>query len=179
VGNIGKASHDITVDTGLPSISINSVTSDNVINAAEKGQDLTLSGSTSHIEPGNTVVVAFAGKSYSVVVDAKGNWTLYVPSSALASLKEGSAQVQVSVHNDSGNSAQASHEFMVDSLAPMLQLDPISTNNVVNGQESQQALTLTGSTSAEAGQTVNVTCRRRQSGHRECCGASVHDDSRE
>uniref|UniRef100_UPI001F4D4223 Ig-like domain-containing protein n=1 Tax=Rosenbergiella nectarea TaxID=988801 RepID=UPI001F4D4223 len=162
VGNVGKASHDITVDTGLPSISINSVTSDNVINAAEKGQDLTLSGSTSHIEPGNTVVIAFAGKSYSVVVDAKGNWTLYVPSSALADLKEGSAQVQVSVHNTSGNSAQASHEFMVDSLAPMLQLDPISTNNVVNAQEAQQPLTLTGSTSAEAGQTVNVTFNNKQ-----------------
>nr|WP_241602887.1 Ig-like domain-containing protein [Rosenbergiella nectarea] len=157
VGNVGKASHDITVDTKLPSISINSVTSDNVINAAEKGQVLTLSGSTSHIEPGNTVKVSFAGKSYTVVVDAKGNWTLYVPSSALADLKEGSAQVQVSVHNNSGNSVQASHEFMVDSIAPILQLDPISTNNVVNAQEAQQPLTLTGSTSAEAGQTVNVT----------------------
>ncbi|MCL9666973.1 Ig-like domain-containing protein [Rosenbergiella epipactidis] len=162
VGNIGKASHDITVDTGLPSITINSVTSDNVINAAEKGQDLTLSGSTSHIEPGNTVVIAFAGKSYSVVVDAKGNWTLYVPSSALADLKEGSAQVQVSVHNDSGNSAQASHDFIVDSAAPMLQLDPVSTNNVLNAQEAQQPLTLTGTTSAQAGQTVTVTFNNKQ-----------------
>ncbi|PIJ45787.1 Ig-like domain-containing protein, partial [Tatumella sp. OPLPL6] len=162
VGNVGKASHDITVDTGLPSITINSVTSDNVINAAEKGQDLTLSGSTSHIEPGNTVVIAFAGKSYSVVVDAKGNWTLYVPSSALADLKEGSAQVQVSVHNDSGNSAQASHDYIVDSATPMLQLDPISTNNVLNAQEAQQPLTLTGTTSAQAGQTVNVTFNSKQ-----------------
>ncbi|KMV70042.1 hypothetical protein AI29_09640, partial [bacteria symbiont BFo2 of Frankliniella occidentalis] len=162
VGNVGNASRDITVDTGLPSITINSVTSDNVINAAEKGQDLTLSGSTSHIEPGNTVTIAFAGKSYSVVVDAKGNWTLYVPSSALADLKEGSAQVQVSAHNDSGNSAQASHDFIVDSAAPMLQLDPISTNNVMNAQDAQQPLTLTGSTSAEAGQTVNVTFNNKQ-----------------
>lgn len=49
-------------------ISINTVSGDDVINAAEKGADLTLSGSTSGVEPGQTVSVTLAGKTYTATV---------------------------------------------------------------------------------------------------------------
>lgn len=44
--------HPLTVDLTTVAVSINSITSDDVINAAEKGAALTLSGSTSGVEAG-------------------------------------------------------------------------------------------------------------------------------
>ncbi|WP_417652779.1 Ig-like domain-containing protein, partial [Escherichia coli] len=71
-GNPVSVSHPFTVDLTAVAISINTVASDDVINAAEKGADLTLSGSTSGIESGQTVTVTFGGKTYTASVAANG-----------------------------------------------------------------------------------------------------------
>ena len=73
-------SHDVTVDLTAVAISIDTIAADDVINAAEKGADLVLSGSTSNVEENQTVTVTFGGKSYTATVDADGNWTATVPS---------------------------------------------------------------------------------------------------
>ncbi|MRG43451.1 hypothetical protein, partial [Klebsiella oxytoca] len=74
--NIGTV---VDVDLAPVAISINSVTDDNVLNAAEKGQDLVLSGSSSNVEAGQTVTIIFAGKTWTTMVDANGDWTCTVP----------------------------------------------------------------------------------------------------
>ncbi|STI13819.1 adhesin for cattle intestine colonization [Escherichia coli] len=61
-GNPVTITHPVTVDLAAVAISINTVSGDDVINAAEKGADLTLSGSTSGVEAGQTVTVTFGGK---------------------------------------------------------------------------------------------------------------------
>ncbi len=61
-GNPVGVSHPFTVDLTAVAISISTVASDDVINAAEKGTNLTLSGSTSGIESGQTVTVTLAVK---------------------------------------------------------------------------------------------------------------------
>ncbi|MGS0066312.1 Ig-like domain-containing protein, partial [Escherichia coli] len=71
-GNPVSVSHPFTVHLTAVAISINTVASDDVINAAEKGTDLTLSGSTSGIESGQTVTVTFGGKTYTASVAANG-----------------------------------------------------------------------------------------------------------
>jgi len=152
--NIGTV---VDVDLATVAISINSVTDDNVLNAAEKGQDLVLSGSSSNVEAGQTVTITFAGKTYTTTVDADGNWTATVPSADLAGLKEGDASVQVSVTNVNGNAASAAQEYSVDTTAPAVTINTISTDNMLNAAEAAQDLTLSGTSTAEAGQTVTVT----------------------
>ncbi|MCX3159541.1 Ig-like domain-containing protein, partial [Citrobacter freundii] len=39
-GNTGSGTHNVTVDTGLPSVGFDTLSGDNVLNAVEKGQDL-------------------------------------------------------------------------------------------------------------------------------------------
>ncbi|WP_162882800.1 hypothetical protein, partial [Serratia marcescens] len=73
-------SHDVTVDLAAVAISIDAIATDDVINAAEKGADLVLSGSTTNVEENQTVTITFGGKSYTATVDADGNWTATVPS---------------------------------------------------------------------------------------------------
>ncbi|EOX3825009.1 Ig-like domain-containing protein [Enterobacter quasiroggenkampii] len=156
-GNPVTISHDVTVDLAAVAISINAIATDDVINAAEKGADLVLSGSTSNVEENQTVTVTFGGKTYTAKVDADGNWTATVPSADLAGLKDGDASVQVSVTNAHGNSASAGREYSVDATAPTVTIDTVAGDNVINGSEAAAGVAISGTTTAEAGQTVTVT----------------------
>uniref|UniRef100_UPI0038733573 Ig-like domain-containing protein n=1 Tax=Enterobacter asburiae TaxID=61645 RepID=UPI0038733573 len=156
-GNPVSISHDVKVDLAAVAISIDPIASDDVINAAEKGADLVLSGSTSNVEENQTVTITFGGKPYTATVDASGNWTATVPSADLGSLKDGDASVQVSVTNVNGNSASAGREYSVDATAPTVSIEIVSDNNIINAAEAQQDLVIDGVTNAEAGQTVTVT----------------------
>ena len=156
-GNPVSISHDVKVDLATVAISINPIASDDVINAAEKGADLVLSGSTTNVEENQTVTITFGGKSYTATVDADGNWTATVPSADVGSLKDGDASVQVSVTNVNGNSASAGREYSVDATAPRVSIEIVSDNNIINAAEAQQDLVVNGVTNAEAGQTVTVT----------------------
>ncbi|KLR46927.1 Ig-like domain-containing protein, partial [Enterobacter ludwigii] len=131
-GNPMTISHDVTVDLATVAISINAIATDDVINAAEKGTDLVLSGATTNVEAGQTVTLAMGGKIYTTTVDASGNWTYTVPSADLAGLKEGDASVQVSVTNVNGNSASAGREYSVDTTAPSVTINTLAADDILN-----------------------------------------------
>ncbi|HGT3975298.1 TPA: Ig-like domain-containing protein [Escherichia coli] len=156
-GNPVSVSHPFTVDLTAVAISINTVASDDVINAAEKGTDLTLSGSTSGIESGQTVTVTFGGKTYTASVAANGSWSVTVPAADLAALPDGAANVQASVSSASGNSASATHAYSVDASAPTLTINTIASDDILNATEAGSPLTISGTSTAETGQTVTVT----------------------
>ena len=156
-GNPVSISHDVTVDLAAVAISIDAIATDDVINAAEKGADLVLSGSTSNVEENQIVTITFGGRSYTAKVDADGNWTASVPSSDLAGLKDGDASVQVSITNAHGNSASAGREYSVDATAPTVTIDTVAGDNVINGSEAAAGVAISGTTTAEVGQTVTVT----------------------
>ncbi|EOT8307950.1 Ig-like domain-containing protein [Escherichia coli] len=156
-GNPVSVSHPFTVDLTAVAISINTVASDDVINAAEKGTDLTLSGSTSGIESGQTVTVTFGGKTYTASVAANGSWSVTVPAADLATLPDGAANVQASVSSASGNSASATHAYSVDASAPTLTINTIASDDILNAAEAGNPLTISGTSTAETGQTVTVT----------------------
>ncbi|MED5728734.1 Ig-like domain-containing protein, partial [Enterobacter hormaechei] len=90
-GNPVTINHDVTVDLANVSISIDAIASDDVINAAERGADLVLSGTTSNVEETQIVTIPFGGKNYTATVDAEGKWTATVPSADLTGLKDGDA----------------------------------------------------------------------------------------
>ncbi|MCV4859862.1 Ig-like domain-containing protein, partial [Escherichia coli] len=68
-GNSGSATHQVTVNTGLPSITFNAISGDNVLNADEKGQPLTISGSSTGLATGAQVTVTLNGHNYSATTD--------------------------------------------------------------------------------------------------------------
>ena len=70
------------------------------------------------VEAGQTITVIFGGKSYTTTVAAGGTWGLTIPVADLATLPDGAANVQASVSNVAGNSAQATHAYSVDATAP-------------------------------------------------------------
>ncbi|WP_139154876.1 Ig-like domain-containing protein, partial [Enterobacter hormaechei] len=82
-GNTGSGTHNVTVDTGLPSVSFNAISDDNVLNAVEKGQDLSVSGTSANLAEGTLVTVTLNGKNYTATTAADGTWSLTVPAADL------------------------------------------------------------------------------------------------
>ncbi len=156
-GTTTSITHPVTVDLATVAITINTLSTDDVINAAEKGSDLQLSGTTSDVEAGQTITVIFGGKSYTTTVAADNTWGLTIPAADVATLPDGAANVQASVSNVAGNSAQATHAYSVDATAPSVTINTIATDDILNAAEAGSALTISGTSTAEAGQTVTVT----------------------
>ncbi len=156
-GTQTSITHPLTVDLTTVAISINAITPDDVINAAEKGAALTLSGSTSGVEAGQTVTITFGGKTYTTTVAANGSWSTTVPAADMATLRDGDASAQVRVTNVNGNSATATHEYSVDSAAPTVTINTIASDNIINASEAAAGVTVSGTSTAETGQTLTVT----------------------
>ncbi|MFO6298552.1 Ig-like domain-containing protein [Rahnella selenatireducens] len=156
-GNSVTISNNVTVDLSSVAISVDTIAADNIINAAEKAADLTLTGTTQNVEAGQNVTVNFAGGTYSATVQADGSWSVTVPAADLRTLKEGDTTVSVSVTNVAGNSASAAQDATVDTLAPTITMNTIAGDNVLNSAEAGADVVLSGTSTAEAGQTVTIT----------------------
>ncbi len=70
MGNSVSNTANLLVDTALPTVTINTVAGDNVINAAEVAAGQTLSGRVTNAEAGNTVTVTIGGNSYNATVQS-------------------------------------------------------------------------------------------------------------
>ncbi|AXX59955.1 Ig-like domain-containing protein [Vibrio vulnificus] len=101
-----QASHDIEVDTEAPSIFITTpIAGDDIINAAESDDPLTISGTTTNVENGQTVTVTIDGKEYTTTVTDNA-WSLEVPASAVEALAEGTQTIKADVSDEAGNPAR-------------------------------------------------------------------------
>ncbi|MCV4801934.1 Ig-like domain-containing protein, partial [Escherichia coli] len=116
-GNSDDASRTVTVNLTAPTIGINTIASDDVINATEKGADLQISG-TSNQPSGTTITVTLNGQNYTATTDASGNWSTTVPASAVGALGEASYTVTANVTDSAGNSGSTTHTVNVESLLP-------------------------------------------------------------
>lgn len=72
-GQSVAAEHPIELDLNAVAVTIDTVSGDDLLNAAEKGGDLTLSGQTQGVEAGQTVVVKFADQTFTAQVQQDGS----------------------------------------------------------------------------------------------------------
>uniref|UniRef100_UPI0013005ABC Ig-like domain-containing protein n=1 Tax=Rahnella sp. AN3-3W3 TaxID=1610578 RepID=UPI0013005ABC len=156
-GNTGSSDHLITVNASAVSLSIDTIAQDDIINAAEKGTSLTISGGSDMLATGTEVTVVLNGKSYTAEVGANGAWTLSVPSNDLAAIADGNYTVSASASDAAGNTASTTHNVAVDATAPALLINPVTADGMLNAAELGQPLTLSGTSTAQPGQTVSVT----------------------
>ena len=157
-----QASVDITVDKTEPNISLDTVSGDGNISATEALSDITLSGTTSGVEAGQTVTLKVGDNEIAtatvVSVGGEGNGAFSTDVS-LSSLGDGDYVLTADVSDAAGNQAtQASVAITVDKTAPSsITLDTVSEDNVINSAESVSNVTLSGTTSGvEAGEKVTL-----------------------
>ncbi|EOT1259124.1 Ig-like domain-containing protein [Cronobacter sakazakii] len=157
-GNPASASGDLTVVAQTnPTISVDPIATDNIINATEKGIDLTITGDSTAIEAGQPVTVLFNGVTYNAQVGSDGSWSVTVPATALSGLNDGPLSVVVGSQDIAGNQVSAGQTVTVDSSVT-LTIDTIAVDDIISDAESQSDVTISGTAStADAGRTVTVT----------------------
>ncbi|NVO57776.1 adhesin [Rhodobacteraceae bacterium B1Z28] len=152
------ASVSVPVDLTGPSITISSLPVGAILNASEVGSDLTITGTTGNIADGQQVTVTLDGQTYSATVSGD-SWSVRVPTANLTALADGNDfTITADVTDADGLVApQASVPLSKDVSAPTLSIDSFSDGPIMSAAEQGTDLTITGSTTAEDGQTVTVT----------------------
>lgn len=152
---IGTGSAKFDIDTQPPSLTLDALPVGTVMNTAERGADLTVSGTT-NAENGQVVTVTLNGTEYTATV-ADGTFSVTVPQADLAALADdATVSVTAKVSDAAGNPApQATVTFDTDFTAPTVALDAVAGGSLDLG-DAQGDLAITGTTTAEDGQTVTV-----------------------
>ncbi|MFD1341630.1 Ig-like domain-containing protein [Litorisediminicola beolgyonensis] len=152
-GNATVIGDTIVVDTDPHPLTIDPVTSDNIVNAAEAGAGILVTGSST---PGAVISFSYGAFTTQVVTGAGGSWSVTVPSSVFEAGEYG-ATLAVSTVDGAGNASSAQTAFDVDTIVRNFQMlgTPGGADGVVNFAEAAEGLILTGT--VEPGSTVMVT----------------------
>ncbi|WP_336096987.1 Ig-like domain-containing protein [Roseovarius sp. CH_XMU1461] len=114
-GNTQSLTDTVRVDTLVNALDKDSpVEGDNVVNAAEASDGVTLTGK---VEPGSTVTVDLFGKSYAAVVDASGNWRVDLPAADIPQAEE-SFDMVIRATDAAGNVSSVTDSIAIDTLVP-------------------------------------------------------------
>ncbi|WP_445234711.1 Ig-like domain-containing protein [Enterobacter kobei] len=156
-GNTVSGSQTIGVDTAAPTLSVDTLAQDNIINAAEHNQPLTLTGKT-NAEAGQIVTVTLNGKNYNATVGSDGTWSVTLAASEVQALSEGNHTLTVNVSDKAGNGTSATADFSVHTAAPVITIHTVAGDDILNTSEQGQAQIISGQASgAAAGDVVTVT----------------------
>lgn len=148
----------VVVDKTPPVVSLDPVASDNILDAVEHQQPLTVTGTASVSEAGRTLVVTLNGTQYNTTVGADGTWSVTIPASTVSALAEGNYTLTASLTDAAGNSTTTPESFVISDSAGILMVNPISGDGQLNASEAQSALVITGTTSnVPAGTQITVT----------------------
>ncbi len=155
----GQGSFEVLTHT-LPVATYLTPFGDSVINYAETQADQIIKGNTGVIGTGQSVVLTLGGTVYTTgTVDANGNWSVTIPQSNLAALKNlDSLGFSVTVTDRAGNSNTSTPiNVTVHSARPSPEvIDPFG-DGFLNIKEAAGAATLTGKTGVTgANQYVTV-----------------------
>ncbi|KIP98809.1 MULTISPECIES: Ig-like domain repeat protein [Pseudomonas] len=173
-GNLGEISNsfELTVDTVGPSasttqVTIDALTGDDIVNAAESGGVVTVTGTiTGDYSVGDVVTLIATGGTYTGLAAADGTWSVEVPAGGLGGNGNHVAQVSILAHDSVGNSGTvtASRAYAVDVEVPdssstTISFDSVTDDNIVNATEAETTLTLTGNVTGDyqVGDIITLT----------------------
>ncbi|MGN4961591.1 cadherin domain-containing protein [Aeromonas veronii] len=147
-GNTGTATDDGSVDSKVPNLTIAldaNITDDDVINAAEAGQQIPISGTvTGEFKVGDIVTLTVNNTAYTGPVDANGRFTMLVAGSDLVADGNKTIDASVTSTDSAGNSATVTdtENYGVDTIAPEV------ANTTLSYAENQSAGAVLGNIGA-------------------------------
>ena len=146
-GQSVTSSRAILLDTSGPVATINMISGNDVVNAAEKLAGVVISGTA---EAKSSILLTWGGVAFSTQANLAGSWTLTVPSAQTPA--SGNTTVSVVATDVNNNAGQAiTRNVSVDTVAPAAaQLSVVATDQVVDILEQAQGVTFAGTAEANA-----------------------------
>ncbi|MBO9396789.1 BapA prefix-like domain-containing protein [Shimia sp. R9_2] len=151
-GNVTTVTDQLEVDTIAPSVALNTVEGDNIINAAEATDGVVLSGTG---EAGSALAITFGGVTQNVTVGSNGTWSSNFAASTVTA-GTGNATVTLTATDAAGNSTTTTSTIAVDTeISADLNDNQVGGDDIANAAEVASGFALTGT--ADAGASVTVT----------------------
>lgn len=150
LGNSSTLTDGVAIDTVPHPLTIDPVTADGIVNAAEAGAALTVTGATA---PGATVTVGLGGATRSVTAGADGRWSAEFAAGTLEGGTYG-ATVTASTQDSAGNRSNATRSVAVDTTSTVSITGPVAGDDVVNATEAAAGVSLAGQ--GEPGAAISV-----------------------
>ena len=149
---------DTTIDTTVPSIYQVSVSENNVVNSSDDLTEVSVTGSTSNVEDGQSLTLDIGGITAEVSVSAddddNGGFSATVD---LSSLSDGTHPITIDVADSSGNEANFTGEFIKDIEPPTIDSVVVSGDDVINSSDTLSAISVSvGTTGVEDDQSVSL-----------------------
>ncbi|PUE46836.1 hypothetical protein B9Z45_16360, partial [Limnohabitans sp. 2KL-17] len=160
------SSSELVIKTDAPAITINTIAGDNVINIAEHGGAITLSGTATDNIPGVTPAVntaagknlslTLAGVTYSdIAIQSDGTWHVDVPAASVALLSAASYSAVVNYTGVYGNTGSQSQSLALDLVKPATPDAVLTTDTgVTDAAHVTQSAAITAPTNTEADATL-------------------------
>ncbi|PID62879.1 MAG: hypothetical protein CR974_02940 [Gammaproteobacteria bacterium] len=145
-----QATQDYIV-SAAPVITFDAIAGDNVINAQEAKQPVTISGQVSDLNAAVPLTITVGDQSYSTTVDAKtGQFSVAIDGETLAKHQKITAEL-----TNAGIVTSGSADYRVDTdLSASISIDDINAGKVVNAATAAAGVTLSGKYSYDS-QDVN------------------------
>ncbi|GLY62154.1 hypothetical protein Pcaca05_30110 [Pectobacterium carotovorum subsp. carotovorum] len=144
-GNALSGTQQLGVSIHNPPVaSLHMPFSNGYLNLSDAQAGQTLYGTTGLRGAGQTVSVTIGTTVYSGTVDSSGNWSLQLPPSALTGLPDGLLNISVTVSDAAGNTSTVLGGAFVDLTPPVLTINPIGIDDIINIAESLLPLEISG-----------------------------------
>lgn len=158
-GNPASASRTVTViarEANQPSLTVDVVAGDDVINAQEQDQPLIITGGSRNLPQGTLVEITLGDGNYTARVGADGKWQVTIPAEDLQALTDQDYELVVTARDPALNQAVIEYPVTVDTTGPLVTVDQggFYEDGRLNIAEASIDQLLTGSTAA--GSTVTL-----------------------
>ncbi|EHU9449206.1 Ig-like domain-containing protein, partial [Vibrio vulnificus] len=159
----GSSTLTFTLDTTAQAgtVSVDPITSDDVITETEKNQTITVTGSATggDIKTGDIVTAIINGNEYKGSVSEDGSWELSVSGSDLAvdTVFEVTVNSTDAAGNEVTSKGESVHRFDDTPINVNIDIDPITSDSVINAQEVNSLVTVTGTVTGESFSSGVVT----------------------
>ncbi|MDW4814098.1 VCBS domain-containing protein, partial [Shewanella fidelis] len=155
-GNQSAATHfSFTLDTTPGTVSVNPISVDNALNAAENNQPLVITGTTSNIAAGDRIYIDFGNNHFrEASIHSDGTWSLTVSAGDHQRYfsADGNYPIKIGSVDVAGNATpEISTHLIVDTQRPIphISVDAVTADNVINLAESAQNIDITGTVSGD------------------------------
>ncbi|WP_345828302.1 Ig-like domain-containing protein [Erwinia sp. HDF1-3R] len=160
-GQTGSTTASFMFDITAPSLKIDTMAGDNMIDSSEINDPLIVSGTTDASEAGRTVTLIFNQQTWTTTVEEDGRWHFEFAPAVIQAIDDGHYGMKFSLSDQAGNQTTAYTSLELygsDETLPTLTVDPISHDDALNIYEGQFGIEITGTSShLPSGTDIEIT----------------------